>query len=62
MVFHQLQLFVCAWLAGRYRPRRRGAGRPPPRSAFAAAGAEPATLARAAAIGLPVPGRHAARA
>ncbi|WP_298189170.1 bile acid:sodium symporter family protein [Novosphingobium sp.] len=54
MIFHQLQLFVCAWLAGRWR--REG-------EALAAAAAaatlppqdEAAMLARASEIGLPVP-------
>jgi len=54
MIFHQLQLFVCAWLAGRYRQEGE---------ALAAAAAalplppqdEAAALARAAAIGLPIP-------
>jgi len=54
MIFHQLQLFVCAWLAGRYR--REG-------EALAAVAApaplppqdEAAMLARAGEIGLPVP-------
>ncbi|WP_421847710.1 bile acid:sodium symporter family protein [Novosphingobium sp.] len=54
MIFHQLQLFVCAWLAGRWR--REG-------EALAAAAAaaslppqdEAAMLARAGEIGLPVP-------
>ena len=54
MIFHQLQLFVCAWLAGRYRQEGE---------ALAAAAAvlplppqdEAAALARAEAIGLPIP-------
>lgn len=51
MIFHQLQLFVCAWLAGRWR--REG-------EALAAAASFPpqdeaAMLARAGEIGLPVP-------
>jgi sodium/bile acid cotransporter 7 len=53
MIFHQLQLFVCAWLAGRWRRELDGA---------AAAGALPlppqddaAMLARAGEIDLPVP-------
>jgi sodium/bile acid cotransporter 7 len=53
MIFHQLQLFVCAWLAGRWR--REG-------EALAAAASVPlppqdeaAMLARAGEIGLPVP-------
>jgi sodium/bile acid cotransporter 7 len=54
MVFHQLQLFVCAWLAGRWR--REGEAL----AAAAAAAALPpqdeaAMLARAGEIGLPVP-------
>lgn len=54
MIFHQLQLFVCAWLAGRWR--REG------EALAAAATASPlppqdeaAMLARADEIGLPVP-------
>ncbi len=53
MIFHQLQLFVCAWLAGRYRQEGE---------ALAAAAALPlppqdeaAALARAEAISLPIP-------
>ncbi len=53
MIFHQLQLFVCAWLAGRYRQEGE---------ALAAAAALPlppqdeaAALARAEAICLPIP-------
>lgn len=49
MIFHQLQLFVCAWLAGRYRRELEAAAAVlPPRG-------EAAMLARAQAIGLPVP-------
>lgn len=50
MVFHQLQLFVCAWLAGRYRREGEAlaAAKLPPQN-------EAAMLARAAEIGLPVP-------
>lgn len=49
MIFHQLQLFVCAWLAGRYR-RAMADETPvlPPQG-------EAAMLARAAQIGLPIP-------
>lgn len=49
MIFHQLQLFVCAWLAGRYRRELDAAVAVlPPQG-------ETAALARAAEIGLPVP-------
>ncbi len=51
MIFHQLQLFVCAWLAGRYRQEGEAlalASIMPPQG-------EAAALARAEAIGLPIP-------
>ena len=52
MIFHQLQLFVCAWLAGRWRQEldtAAAAASPlPPQD-------EAAMLARAGEIGLPVP-------
>ena len=51
MIFHQLQLFVCAWLAGRWRRGLDAAVSAtllPPQD-------EAAMLARAGAIGLPVP-------
>jgi sodium/bile acid cotransporter 7 len=51
MIFHQLQLFVCAWLAGRWRRELDAAASAtllPPQD-------EAAMLARAGAIGLPVP-------
>lgn len=51
MIFHQLQLFVCAWLAARYRQEGEAlaaAAVMPPQS-------EAAALARAEAIGLPIP-------
>jgi sodium/bile acid cotransporter 7 len=52
MIFHQLQLFVCAWLAGRYRQEGEAlasAAKPlPPQD-------EAETLACAKAIGLPIP-------
>jgi sodium/bile acid cotransporter 7 len=52
MIFHQLQLFVCAWLAGRYRQEGEalsaGASPLPPQG-------EAAALERAKAIGLPIP-------
>lgn len=50
MIFHQLQLFVCAWLAGRYRAEGEAAAAAamPPQD-------ETEVLARAAAIGLPIP-------
>ena len=52
MIFHQLQLFVCAWLAGRYRQEGEAlsaAASPLPPQGEAAA------LERAKAIGLPIP-------
>lgn len=51
MIFHQLQLFVCAWLAGRYQKAwtEADAALPLPPQGEAAA------LARAGEIGLPVP-------
>ncbi|MFM9937664.1 MAG: bile acid:sodium symporter family protein [Novosphingobium sp.] len=52
MIFHQLQLFVCAWLAGRYRQEGEAlaaAALPLPPQGEAAA------LAQAEAIGLPIP-------
>ncbi|MCX7285561.1 MAG: DUF4089 domain-containing protein [Novosphingobium sp.] len=49
MIFHQLQLFVCAWLAGRDRAEGEAAAAPLPPQGEAAA------LARAEAIGLPIP-------
>lgn len=50
MIFHQLQLFVCAWLAGRYRAEAEAATAAtlPPQG-------EAEALARAEAIGLPIP-------
>lgn len=50
MIFHQLQLFVCAWLAGRWRRELDAASAAPlpPQG-------EAAMLARAGEIGLPVP-------
>lgn len=53
MIFHQLQLFVCAWLAGRWRHELDAAAAAaslalPPQD-------EAAMLARAAEIDLPVP-------
>lgn len=48
MIFHQLQLFVCAWLAGRYRAQGEAATALPPKG-------ETEVLARAKAIGLPIP-------
>ncbi len=49
MIFHQLQLFVCAWLAGRYRVEHEAsAALLPPQG-------EAEALARAQAIGLPIP-------
>ncbi|CAH0496175.1 AtzG-like protein [Novosphingobium sp. CECT 9465] len=50
MIFHQLQLFICAWLAGRYRAQGEviAATSMPPQG-------EGEVLARAAAIGLPIP-------
>ena len=54
MIFHQLQLFVCAWLAGRYRQEGEALA-----AAAAAAPLPPqgeaAALERAKAIGLPIP-------
>lgn len=49
MIFHQLQLFVCAWLAGRYRIENEAA------SALLPPQSEAEALARAQAIGLPIP-------
>lgn len=49
MIFHQLQLFVCAWLAGRYRAEAEAAAATLPPQGDAEA------LARAEAIGLPIP-------
>ena len=52
MIFHQLQLFVCAWLAGRFRQEGEAlsaAASPLPPQGEAAA------LERAKAIGLPIP-------
>lgn len=53
MIFHQLQLFVCAWLAGRYR--QEGEARAEAAAALLPPQGEAAALARAEAIGLPVP-------
>jgi solute carrier family 10 (sodium/bile acid cotransporter), member 7 len=49
MIFHQLQLFVCAWLAGRYRAEAEAATAALPPQGEAEA------LASADAIGLPIP-------
>lgn len=49
MIFHQLQLFVCAWLAARYAREAETPLVPLPPQGEAEA------LARAAAIGLPIP-------
>lgn len=49
MIFHQLQLFVCAWLAGRYRIWNEAVVRLLPPQGEAEA------LARAQAIGLSIP-------
>ncbi|OYW49948.1 MAG: hypothetical protein B7Y36_00660 [Novosphingobium sp. 28-62-57] len=48
MIFHQLQLFVCAWLAGRYRAEGEAAAALPPQG-------EAEALVRAKVIGLPIP-------
>lgn len=48
MIFHQMQLFVCAWLAGRYQRAGKAAITLPPQTAEEA-------RARADAIGLPIP-------
>ena len=52
MIFHQLQLFVCAWLAGRYR--REGEAMAQAAAALLPPQTEAAALARAEAIGLPI--------
>lgn len=49
MIFHQLQLFVCAWLAGRYRIENEAA------SALLPPQSEAEALARAQVVGLPIP-------
>ncbi|MDP3550526.1 MAG: DUF4089 domain-containing protein [Novosphingobium sp.] len=49
MIFHQLQLFVCAWLAGRYHAEAEAAAAALPPQGEAEA------LVRAEAIGLPIP-------
>ena len=49
MIFHQLQLFVCAWLAGRYRAAQAAPVAPLPPQGEAEA------LARAEELGLPIP-------
>jgi sodium/bile acid cotransporter 7 len=48
MIFHQLQLFVCAWLAGRYRAENEATALLPPQG-------EAEALARAQAVGLKIP-------
>lgn len=52
MIFHQLQLFVCAWLAGRYR--QEGEALTADDSALLPPQTDDAVLARAGAIRLPI--------
>lgn len=53
MIFHQLQLFVCAWLAGRFQ--RAGAAAEAQTALPLPPQSEAEALARAGEIGLPVP-------
>lgn len=55
MIFHQLQLFVCAWLAGRWRREGEALAATAAKVATLPPQDEAAMLARAGEVGLPVP-------